>query len=278
MPQQLVDTVLARHVLEDRHDSLFIRLRHVQRLQALHERVIGLDVLVVLLVRRRRDRAHTPSTGFGQQRLERLDRGRGVHHQLVELVLEQDQLDILPLTEEDRLFVERTHSRGQLIAVGQVLEHVGRDHLDVDPVGVTLHRPLNERGLTRTGLRDEDDVRQLRAPHLAHDRIHEILTADDGALRNTHRARVGRQRRILMRIEVDLPRRRTRLRTRRTDFGLIARSHGSSSPAQIAHAHAEASLASIPSRKRARNFVPSISQATAATPREELIADRDLAQ
>ena len=173
------------------------RLADEDRLEAPLERRVLLDVLAVLVERRRADRAQLAA------REHRLEEVRGVDGALrsaraddrVQLVDEEDDLagrvldlgedGLEPLLElaavlrpgEERADVERPHA----LAL-QALGDVARDD--------ALREPLGDRGLPHAGLADEHRV-VLRAPREdLHDAADLLVAADDGIeLARTRRAR-----------------------------------------------------------------------------------------
>ena len=178
------------------------RLADEDRLEAALERGVLLDVLAVLVERRRADRAQLAAREHRLQHLRRVDRalGRAGADDRVQLVDEEDDLalgvldlgedGLQPLLElaavlragEERADVERPDA----LAL-QALGHVAGD----DP----LREPLGDRGLADAGLADQHRV-VLRAAREHLDHAPDLLVAADrpGRACPARRPRSGRGR------------------------------------------------------------------------------------
>ena len=183
----VVDLVALLQPAQDRDRVLDGRLADHDRLEAALERGVLLDVLAVLVERRRADRAQLAA---GEHRLEQV---RGVDRALggagaddrVQLVEEQDDLParlgdlledglqaLLELAAVLRAGEQRADVERDDLAVAQRLGDVAVD----DPLG----EALDDRGLADAGLADEDRV-VLRAPAEDLDDAADLLVAaDDG--------------------------------------------------------------------------------------------------
>ncbi len=195
----MVRLVALLQAAQDRDRVRDGRLADEDRLEAPLERRVLLDVLSVLVERRRADRAQLAARQHGLQEV------RGVHRALrgpsaddrVQLVDEENDLagrgldlaehGLQPLLElaavlrarEERTEVERPHALA-LEALGDVAVHDA------------LRETLDDRGLAGSGLADEDGV-VLGAPreHL-HDAADLLVAADD----RVELAGLGRVRQI----------------------------------------------------------------------------------
>ncbi len=164
-PHPVVDLVALLQPAQDRDRVGDVGLAHVDRLEAPLQGRVLLDVLAVLVERRRPDRAQLAA---GQHRLQQVggvDRalGRAGADDRVQLVEEEDDLPLRvlhlgehrfqPLLElaavfragQQRADVERDHA-----AVAQALRHVAVD----DP----LRQPLDDRRLADPGVADQHRV------------------------------------------------------------------------------------------------------------------------
>ena len=184
-PDLVVDLVALLEPAQDRDRVLDTRLADVHRLEPALERRVLLDVLAVLVERRRADR---PQLAAGEHRLEHV---ACVHRALggtgaddrVQLVDEHDDLalrvgDLLqhrlqPVLElaavlgagDHRAQVERDHA-----PVLQTLGHVAGD----DP----LREPFDDRGLADAGLADQHRV-VLRSARQHLDHATDLVVAPD---------------------------------------------------------------------------------------------------
>ena len=182
----MVLLVAVAQALEDLHGLLDRRLLDADLLEAALERAVALQVLAVLVERRRADRLQLAA---GERRLE--DRG-GVDRalggagadEIVELVDEQDDVaalgdllhHLLEALLELAAVLRAGDERGQVERVDllalQQLGHVGVR----DPLG----EALDDGRLADAGLADQDRV-VLRAPREdLHDPLDLGLAADDG--------------------------------------------------------------------------------------------------
>jgi hypothetical protein len=171
---------------EDRDRVLDARLADHDGLEAALERGVLLDVLAVLVERRRADRAQLAA---GEHRLEQV---RGVNralrcaraHDRVQLVHEEHDLALgvldlgqdalqalLELAAVLRAGEQRADVQRDDTAVAQRLGHVARD----DP----LREPLDDRGLADAGLADEHGVVLRAAAEDLDDAANLVVAADD---------------------------------------------------------------------------------------------------
>ena len=181
----VVGLVALLQAAQDRDRVRNGRLADEDGLEAPLERRVLLDVLAVLVERRRADRAQLAAREHRLQQVRRVDRalGRARADDRVQLVDEEDDLalgvlDLLedgldPLLElaavlragEQGADVERPHA----LAL-QALGHVAGD----DPLG----EALDDRGLPHSGLADQDRV-VLRAAREHLDHAPDLLVAPD---------------------------------------------------------------------------------------------------
>ena len=181
----VVDLVALLEPAQDRDRVVDRRLSHVHLLEAPLERGVLLDVLAVLVERRRADHAQLAA------RQHRLDHVAGVDRALgaagaddrVQLVDEGDDLtlgvgDLLqdglqPVLELAAVLRARDHRADVERDEALVAQTFGNVALD-DAAG----EPLGDRGLTDAGLADEDRV-VLRAPREHLDDAPDLLVAPD---------------------------------------------------------------------------------------------------
>ena len=178
--------VAVAQALEDLHGLLGRRLVDADLLEAPLQRGVALEVLAVLVERRRADRLQLAA---GQRRLEdrgRVDRALGGAgaDEVVELVDEQDDVAalgdllhhlleaLLELAAVLRAGDERRQVERVDLLVLEQLGHVG--------VGDALGEALDDGGLAHAGLADEHRVVLRAAREDLHDPLDLGLAADDG--------------------------------------------------------------------------------------------------
>ena len=161
------------------------RLADEHRLEAPLERRVLLDVLAVLVERRRADRAQLAA---GEHRLEQVRRvdgalGRARADDRVQLVDEEDDLalGVLDLGEHG---LDPLLELAAVLRAGEERADVERpDALALEPLGHVagddpLREPLDDRGLPHSGVADQHRV-VLRAPRQHLDHAPDLLVAAD---------------------------------------------------------------------------------------------------
>ena len=167
--------------------SATLRLADEDRLEAPLERRVLLDVLAVLVERRRADRAQLAAREHRLQEVRRVDGAlrRARADDRVQLVDEEDDLAgrVLDLGEDG---LEPLLELAAVLRPGEERADVERPHaLALEPLGDVarddaLREPLGDRRLPHAGLADEHRV-VLRAPREdLHDAADLLVAADDG--------------------------------------------------------------------------------------------------
>lgn len=177
------------HALQDLDGRRLVRRVEVDALQTLDERLVRRDVLVELLVGRRRDDPDASGSRSCEDRLDRLDGGVGELHDLVELVDEEHQFVLLVLDEALGLVEEALEYRGHVLGVARLGDHARRVHFEIEAIRIHEHRGLDQCGLTRSGLGQQQRIAQLGTAHRGQQLHRLALTADDVALSLPQRLR-----------------------------------------------------------------------------------------
>ena len=184
-PDAVVDLVPLLQAAQDGDRVLDAGLGDEHRLEPTLERRVLLDVLPVLVERRRADRAELAS---GQHRLQQVPRvhralGRTGAHDRVQLIDERDDLAVAV----GDLLEHRLEALLELAAVLRPGEHRAEverhDGLALQALGDVavdhaLRQPFDDRGLADPGLADQDRV-VLRAAAEHLDRAADLLVAAD---------------------------------------------------------------------------------------------------
>ena len=173
-----------RRPLQDLHRLVDRRRIDDHRLEATLERAVLLDVLAVLVERRRADALQLSARQRRLQHVGRVDRafGRARADERVQLVDEQDDLLVLRDLVHDRL--EALLELAAILGAGDDRRHVERQHAVVAQrlralaVGDELREPLDDRRLADAGFADEDRVVLLAAREHFHHAL-DFLGAPD---------------------------------------------------------------------------------------------------
>ena len=165
----MVGLVAVAQALEDLHRLLDAGLLDLHRLETTLKGRILLDVLAVLVVRRRADRLELAARQHRLEHLCRVDRALGGAraHEGVDLVDEQDDVaaradlleDLLQALLEVAAVARASDQRPHVEAVNLLILN-GFGHVAVHD---RLGEALNDRGLTDAGFTDQDGV-VLRTP------------------------------------------------------------------------------------------------------------------
>ena len=182
----VVHLILLLDAAQDRNRILYCRLGHHQRLEPPGKGRVLLDMLSVLVQRRRPNAVKFPPCQRGLEQVRRVHRAFGLPtaHKRVHFVDEQDdfsgcrsdlrQHGLQPLLELAPVFRagnQRAHVERHQLLVPQGFGHVAIDDPHCEPLG--------NRRLTHTGLTDQDGV-VLRAPRQnLHRPAYLFVAADD---------------------------------------------------------------------------------------------------
>ena len=182
----MVRLVAVAQALEDLHRLLDAGLLDLHRLETTLESRVLLDVLAVLVVRRRPDRLELAARQHRLEHLRSVDRAlcRTRTHKRVNLVDEQDDVTARANLLQDLLqallevaAVARTRNQRAHIEAVNLLILDGLGHVAVHD---RLGEALDDRRLTDTGLANQDRVVLRAARQDLHDALHLDAAADDG--------------------------------------------------------------------------------------------------
>ena len=181
----VVDLVLLLQAAQDRDRLLHARLAHEDGLEPALERGVLLDVLAVLVERRRADRVQLAARERGLEHVARIHRafGRARAHDGVQLVDEEHDLPgglldlakhrlqaVLELASVLRARDHRSEVERDDVLVAQAARHVAGDD--------ALSEPLDDGGLARSRFADEHRI-VLRAARQDLDRAADLVDAAD---------------------------------------------------------------------------------------------------